>query len=190
MDRKTAKEKWRLVKPYSCFYVSTLGRFKRVSLAGQEHFLTPYYNKKRHYCYIALQENGQNRKNYLAHRLVAKAFISNPKAKPHVNHIDFNTAHNSVGNLEWVTRSENIRHSIRAGHQTKVHGEKMGGAVLKNKTVLAIVKDRGSLGLTYLELAHKYNTNYSNIAHIMSGRRWGFITKIEYKRKTKGLDML
>lgn len=53
------------------------------------------------------------------HRLVAEAFIPNPENKPEVNHIDSNRSNNDVSNLEWVTRSENMRHSYNKGINTK-----------------------------------------------------------------------
>ena len=55
----------------------------------------------------------------VVHRLVASAFIPNPHDKPEVNHIDSNPLNNSVGNLEWVTHSENMRHAYEYGNATK-----------------------------------------------------------------------
>lgn len=47
------------------------------------------------------------------HRLVAEAFIPNPKNKPFINHIDCNKQNNCIKNLEWVTARENVIHSVK-----------------------------------------------------------------------------
>ena len=53
-----------------------------------------------------------NNQTYYLHRLVAETFIPNPYDKQQVNHIDGNKTNNHATNLEWVTPSENVRHSI------------------------------------------------------------------------------
>lgn len=52
---------------------------------------------------------------YLVHRLKAIVFIPNIENKEQVNHIDGNKSNNDLSNLEWVTRSENMRHAYRIG---------------------------------------------------------------------------
>ena len=68
------------------------------------------YTDKDGYLYVFLTVN-KKRNKYRVHRLVAKAFIPNPENKPQVNHKSGVKTDNSIGNLEWVTTSENQYHS-------------------------------------------------------------------------------
>ena len=47
----------------------------------------------------------------LIHRLVAEAFIDNPKNLPEIHHKDHNTFNNHKNNLVWCTRKENLQYS-------------------------------------------------------------------------------
>jgi len=49
------------------------------------------------------------------HRLVAKAFIPNPNGYTEVNHKDCDKKHNHFSNLEWSTRSLNMKHAYVNG---------------------------------------------------------------------------
>ena len=51
-------------------------------------------------------------KNFLVHRLVAKAFIPNPNSYDEVNHIDGDKSNNCMWNLEWLSRKNNVSHAI------------------------------------------------------------------------------
>lgn len=63
------------------------------------------------YDVVTLYVNNISR-NYLVHRLIAKTFLEELPGKTDVNHIDGNKSNNKVSNLEYVTRSENIRHCV------------------------------------------------------------------------------
>lgn len=69
---------------------------------------------KRGYERVRISING-SKTTLKVHRIVATAFIENPKNLPQVNHKDGNKINNHVDNLEWVNNSENQLHAISNG---------------------------------------------------------------------------
>ena len=61
------------------------------------------------YCVVMISRN-----IFSVHRLIAHAFHGPPlgEAACQVNHIDGNHSNNQLDNLEWVTPSQNVRHSF------------------------------------------------------------------------------
>lgn len=72
------------------------------------------YVQKNGYAAVKLHTHNVKR-TFLVHRLVASAFVPNPNGLAEVNHIDGDKLNNSADNLEWVTHSQNMRHSIEVG---------------------------------------------------------------------------
>lgn len=67
-----------------------------------------------------------NNKNYQIHSLVANYILGERPQGLCVNHIDGNKLNNAPVNLEYVTLSENIKHSIRTGLHICNRPEQMG----------------------------------------------------------------
>lgn len=67
---------------------------------------------KVQYPCVSLNKGGKI-KTFYVHRLVAIHFVpnDNPLIKREINHKDKNIFNFSVDNLEWCTRSENVKHA-------------------------------------------------------------------------------
>lgn len=101
-------EEWKKVKCFENYEISNLGNVKN-SISGE--LLKQTLNTWGYPCVTLC--NGNIRKNKTVHRLVAEAFIPNPNNLPEVNHLDEDKTNNSVSNLSWVTKKENINHGTR-----------------------------------------------------------------------------
>ena len=68
------------------------------------------------YNVVSLCINGDSKKNFLVHRLIAKTYIDNYSEELDINHLNSNRTDNTVSNLECVTRRDNILHGIKHGN--------------------------------------------------------------------------
>src|SRR5687768_7809758 len=107
-------ELWKPIPGYEDLYeISNLGRvksFRRLKKGSNYKVLKNHLSLGYHT--VCLTKNGKTVITKV-HRLVAKSFIPNPDNKPEVNHIDMVRNNNHFSNLEWVTRSENIKHAFK-----------------------------------------------------------------------------
>jgi predicted transcriptional regulator len=95
------------IKEYGHYYVSESGRV----VNGVTGRVVVPHNDIGGYPRIRLMNN-RKQTSYALHRVVAMAFIGMPpEADSQCNHKDRNPLNYHVSNLEWVTPSENMRHS-------------------------------------------------------------------------------
>jgi len=109
------QEEWKDIPGFEGIYqVSSFGRLKSFKNLKTGNILSNT-NKKGGYFSVVLRAKGRKNRYTRMHRLVAEAFL--PKINSgeflEINHKDGNKQNTHVCNLEWVTKSQNVRHSIK-----------------------------------------------------------------------------
>ena len=130
---KSYFEYWKDIKGFEGLYqISNLKRVKslprmRVSKGGclcpvSERILSQKIDKYG-YPIATLCKDGKN--HYIpVHKLMAQAFIPNPKHLREVNHKDENKLNNSISNLEWcTTRYNNLYSKHKISHKLIYKGK-------------------------------------------------------------------
>ena len=105
-------EQWKPIEGTDGKYeVSNLGH---VRTNGKRPGLLTLTKQKSGYRYAMIEIDGKSC-NRRVHRLVAQHSLPNPDNMKEVNHKDGNKDNNRADNLEWCTRSHNVKHSFDTG---------------------------------------------------------------------------
>ena len=175
---------WKPVVGYEGLYeVSNCGKVRSVEHYTNGHHLMAKELKptmSQRYLYVKLYKNAKPRTIRL-HRIVAEAFVPNPMHKPQVNHINGNRLDNSVGNLEWCTSSENLRHAYKTGlKDIEDSMRKIRKKVLQLDMDGNAVREWRSMS----DAARELGLQVSNISHCCKGRirstggyRWELVSE-------------
>lgn len=104
------KEIWTSIDGYENYLVSDMGRIKnrKTGKLLKDRATTKGYRQ------IGICKDGKQ-KNFLVHRLVAEAHVPNPYNLPEVNHKKGRKWDNRASELEWTTRSGNMKHACILG---------------------------------------------------------------------------
>lgn len=110
------------------------------------------------------------------HRLVGIAYVPNPQMLKELNHLDGVKKNNTVGNLQWCTRAENIRHALDTGLMVPKRGEECWGSKLTAGTVNEILEDMRK-GIPTEEIAERFGITRSYLYRIRNGKAWAHLGK-------------
>lgn len=161
-------EVWKSIIGYEdLYFVSNKGFIKNA-----KNVLTNYRSVERNYYIRDLSKNGKV-KRFFVHRLVLETFYPRDgynRKFLDVNHKDGNTINNCLENLEWVTRSENMKHAFRIGLISHKE-EKHNNAKLKKDNVLAILEMLDKK-VKRKHIANIFNISVATIHDIAIHRSW------------------
>lgn len=148
--------------------VSSLGR---VQNTNTNHIYTPMVNTQG-YLNVGIYPTGSNRSvSKLVHRLVAETFFAYLTCKHYeVNHINGNKADNSIYNIEWLTRQENLQHARDTGLFKQQFGRTNGRYKYLDQDIEDMI-ELHNLGYTYREISKAYGLAGTGIFKVIKRRK-------------------
>lgn len=172
------KEVWKDVPGFEGYYqASTLGRVRSVERIQvrsngwpykvQSKVLTPTKDGNG-YLRTAFSVNSKLT-TIKIHRVVAITFLGRTELE--VNHIDGDKTNNRSTNIEYCTRSENLKHSYRIGLQKPRRGSSNNKAKLHEKDI-PFIRELFKAGKTSREIAAIYKMDKTVFLDIKNGKIW------------------
>jgi hypothetical protein len=151
------KELWVPVKGFEEYYsLSSTGKVKRVKSSGNSlsgRLLKGSVDSAGYKVFSFRNRTGK-KKDWRLHRLLAEHFIQNPNDYKCIDHIDGDKANNSLSNLRWCTRGQNISWAANEQGLLDRKGENHENAKLNKFDVLKI-RELAASGWTHQQIADK-----------------------------------
>ena len=195
-------EEWRPIPEWEDFYeISSFGRIRRIKAAKGTcvgHVIASRPHPKNGYHQSMLARPTKD-KCVLVHSLVCSIFNGERPPGYEANHKDGNKNNNTKDNLEWVTKSDNLKHSywlglrvspaIKFAHrisaaqkrrfeehpEKKPKGEENGCAKLTTNDVHRILQMAKSHQQS--ALAHMFGVSVATVSKIVNGKIWTHIPR-------------
>lgn len=191
-SQSSQNEEWRVISVAPDYSVSDQGRVKRTALSTDKpigkaklgYELQAFPNNSGYYR-VFLRNEGWG-KYFTVHSLVMAAFVGERPEGYHINHINGDKSNNSVGNLQYMSPTDNIKHAHETGLIKSRKGKRNTILTKEQRTELITRHNEG--GITFNALAKIYNVSVSTVSDIVTGRS----TKkdgVDRRRKLTDLDI-
>lgn len=154
-------EYWKDIEGFPNYRVSNLGNV----WSKKNNIILKSHKTNRGYLTVGFWLDGK-KKRLSIHRLVAQAFLTNPRNLPEVNHINGCKTDNNLSNLEWASGRKNVLHA----YQTKLRKTKLSAIQV------AEIKDSIERGLTQREIASRFSVSHFTIGEINRKKIWRQVT--------------
>lgn len=163
------EEIWVFHPQYENIEVSSLGRVRN-SVTG-----TIYKQRKtwQNYSAVSIIPTGNKKRSVskIVHRLVAETFFAYVDTEFYeANHINGNKDDNSIYNINWLTRRENLAHAKTAGLLKPRFG-KDNGRFKHEQTDVDKMFELKAQGFKAKEIAVMFNITTSSVHHIFHRRK-------------------
>lgn len=165
---------WRPAAGYEGLYcVSSEGQVRSVARATTSgKLMTPQLNNSG-YLRVSITAKGVSRYLYV-HHLVARTFIGIRPDGMDINHINGVKTDNRAANLEYVSRTENMRHARELGlHDNR--GEKHYHAKLTESLVIDILLAHSYCGVGAAEIARSVGVSPRTVEDVLERKTWRWV---------------
>jgi len=179
-SKNKMQEEWKDIIGYESIYqASNLGRIRSLdrevynngnkTLCKVKGKILKPNKDKGGYQYVGLVKDKIKTTSIKVHKLIALIFCEGYAEGLEVNHKDGIRDNNIYTNLEWVTRSQNIRDTFKRGRH--VNGEKGNGSKLKNEYI-GIIASLYDSGIKQSIIAKAFGVSQGTISNLILNKHY------------------
>lgn len=179
-SKNKMQEEWKDIIGYESIYqASNLGRIRSLdrevynngnkTLCKVKGKILKPNKDKGGYQYVGLVKDKIKTTSIKVHKLIALIFCEGYAEGLEVNHKDGIRDNNIYTNLEWVTRSQNIRDTFKRGRD--VNGEKGNGSKLKNEYI-GIIASLYDSGIKQSIIAKAFGVSQGTISNLILNKHY------------------